>query len=71
MFVLKNRNVPQLSEANFHANIQKYSPYDLIFFDLTVIYFMRNVKIIIVTTPKTPQNDRLYTHIHQPRRKTS
>jgi len=62
MFVFKNRNDPELSEANFHAILpfktvaQKYSPNDV-----SIVLFA-DEKIFAVITPKNPQNDRLYAH---------
>jgi len=65
MFVFKNRYDPKLSEANFHARLCRLKQ------------LLENVRPMIlasflstdektftctVTTPKNPQNDRLYSY---------
>ena len=61
MFVLKNRNDPELSAANVHAKLchlkqllKNTHPV------MTASLLFTNEKIFAVTTPKNPQNDRLY-----------
>jgi len=52
MFVLKNRNDPELSEANSHARLSHSKQ------------LLKNIHpmTLTVTTPKKTQNDRLYTY---------
>jgi len=55
---LQNRNAPELSEKNSHAWL-RHSKQSL---KCVSVILFTDEKIFTVTTPKNPQNDRLYAY---------
>jgi len=59
MFVLKNTNDSELSEANSHARLSHAKE---LLKNVGIILFTAE-KLFILTTPPNPQNDRLCGHL--------
>jgi len=68
VFVLKNRDDLELTEANFHAGLSHSKQLlKSIHPTVTASFCSLKKRYLQLTTPKNPQNGRL--HIHQTRRK--
>jgi len=63
MYVLKNRNDPKLSEANYYARLCLSKKLLKNIYPMILASFLiTDEKTFTATTPKTPQNDQLYAY---------